>query len=208
MPYDVTARRAFLAQVVCDARDEVEAAARIGRMALAAKTAVPEAERPSIIAARLPVTEWLAGSPRINAVDAMSGAAVTFDRFSDVALVYAVAASCAVPGVWPAVQIGARWYVDGGAHSYTSADLAAGSARVVIVCPSVLAARPKLALDRELAALSVDSEVTVVGPDERTLAVTSPNPLDPAECATMASEGRRQAASTAGQLRRFWNLAG
>jgi len=208
MPYDVTARRAFLAQVVGDAHDEVEAATRIGRMALAADTAVSAAERRAIIAARLPVTEWPARSLRVNAVDAMSGMAVTFDRSSDVPLVDAVAASCAVPGVWPAVQIGARWYVDGGAHSYTSADLAAGNARVVIVCPSELAARPRLALDRELAMLRVDSEVTMVGPDAQTLAVKSPNHLDPAECATMASEGRRQAASIAEQLRRFWNPAG
>jgi NTE family protein len=207
MPYDVAARRVFLAQVVGDARDEVEAASRIGRMALATKTTVSAAERRAIIKARLPVTGWPDRALRVNAVDAISGTTVTFDRSSDVPLVDAVAASCAVPGVWPAVQIGARWYVDGGARSYTNADLAAGSARVVIACPSELAARPRLALDRELAMLKVDSEVTFIGPDAHTLAVKSSNPLDPAQCETMAAEGRRQAASFAVELRRFWNPA-
>ncbi|MGO8728014.1 MAG: patatin-like phospholipase family protein [Streptosporangiaceae bacterium] len=37
-------------------------------------------------------------------------------------LVDAVAASCAVPGVWPPVTIGGRRYVDGGVRSSDNAD--------------------------------------------------------------------------------------
>src|SRR4051812_32776339 len=84
----------------------------VGRLALAAETA-PEAERRAVIEARLPVHDWPEQRLVIVAVDAETGEPRRFDRASGVSLVDAVAASCAVPGVWPAVTIGGRRYVDG-----------------------------------------------------------------------------------------------
>jgi predicted acylesterase/phospholipase RssA len=57
------------------------------------------------------------------------------DRASGVALVDAVAASCAVPGIWPPVTIAERRYMDGGVRSTTNADLARGSDRILILNP-------------------------------------------------------------------------
>jgi NTE family protein len=50
---------------------------------------------------------------------------VTFAKDSGVDLVDAVAASCAVPGVWPPVTIDGSRYIDGGVRSGTNADMAA-----------------------------------------------------------------------------------
>ena len=58
-----------------------------------------------------------------------------FDRTSGVSLVDAVAASCAVPGIWPPVTIQGARYVDGGVRSSDNADLASGFARVIVVSP-------------------------------------------------------------------------
>jgi NTE family protein len=81
-------------------RDPVRARARIGRMALAAKT-ISEDDRRRVIAGRLAVSDWPAQRLLITAVDAGSGEFKAFDAASGVALVDAVGASCAVPGVWP-----------------------------------------------------------------------------------------------------------
>ena len=56
------------------------------------------------------------------------------DRTGDVDL-QAVAASCAVPLVWPAVEIHGRHYVDGGMRSSTNADRATGCDVVVAIAP-------------------------------------------------------------------------
>ena len=65
----------------------------------------------------------------ITAVDAVTGEFTVFTADSGVDLVDAVAASCAVPGVWPPVTIGDRRFVDGGVRSPVNADLAEVLAR-------------------------------------------------------------------------------
>ena len=56
-------------------------------------------------------------------------------RDSGVDVVSAVAASCAVPTVWPPVAINGRHYIDGGMRSTANVDLAAGADRVVVLAP-------------------------------------------------------------------------
>lgn len=58
-----------------------------------------------MIAGRLPNHDWPQRRLLITAVNAETGAAVVFDRDSGVSLVDAVAASCAVPLVWPPMTI-------------------------------------------------------------------------------------------------------
>jgi predicted acylesterase/phospholipase RssA len=97
---------------------------------------VSQAERRAVIERRLPSRDW----PHqrrllITAVDAETGEAVVFTRDSGVSLVDAVAASCAVPVVWPPVTIDGHRYIDGGVRSVANADLAAGCERVVVIAP-------------------------------------------------------------------------
>ena len=63
-----------------------------------------------VIAHRLPSHDWPDRVLRISAIDTATGELVAFDRTSGVSLVDAVAASCAVPAVWPPVTIGDRRY--------------------------------------------------------------------------------------------------
>jgi NTE family protein len=105
--------------------------ARGGAHALAADT-VPEAARRAVIEHRLPSHEWPTTLLRLTAVDVHSGAFEVFDATSGVGLVDAVAASCAVPGIWPPVTIGDRRFMDGGVRSTVNADLASGYDEVVV----------------------------------------------------------------------------
>jgi NTE family protein len=84
--------------------DPAELRRRIGALALTADT-VPESDRLAVIRARLPMHDWPDGALAVLAVDAHTGEPCVFTRDSGVALVEALAASCAVPGIWPPVRI-------------------------------------------------------------------------------------------------------
>ena len=158
-----------------------DAQRRIGAYALAAET-VPEADRRAVISGRLPSPDWPARRMLLVAVDAETGAMRVFDRQSGVSLVDAVAASCAVPGVWPPVTIGGRRYVDGGVRSGENADLAAGCGRIVVISPlGYDSALPSpMPLRRVVGELRSDgSAVTVITPDVRVRRRDGPEPARP-----------------------------
>ncbi|KUN89801.1 patatin [Streptomyces bungoensis] len=166
----------------------------VGRVALAART-VPEAARRAVIESRLPSHGWPERALRIVAVDAESGEPRVFDRDSGVPLVDAVAASCAVPGVWPPVTIDGRGYVDGGVRSATNADYARGADRVLVIAP--MGATEPFPSDQPLERVVEElraqgAEVVVVTPDEASRAAMGDNPLDPATRRPAAEAGREQ----------------
>lgn len=177
--------------------------ARIGKLAVRART-VPEATRVKVIESRLPVHEWPDRPLLITAVDVESGEFRVFDKQSGVSLVLAVAASCAVPGVWPPVTIDGRRYMDGGVRSSANADLAAGYDRVVVIAPLPRAMGPMAGVDTQLEALRARSEVCLVTPDKAALAAFGRNPLDPAKRADAARAGLAQAKSVVDEVRSVW----
>ncbi|KDN16675.1 patatin [Amycolatopsis rifamycinica] len=182
---------------VTGATDPAAVRRAVGKLALAAETK-PEADRRAVIAARLPVHEWPAQRLVVVAVDAETGDPRRFDRESGVSLVDAVAASCAVPGVWPPVTIEGRRYVDGGVRSAENADYATGFQRVTVVAP--LGVDSPLPMEKPLPAVLDDlraagAEVTLITPDEASRAAIGENPLDPATRTPAAEAGRAQGAA-------------
>lgn len=165
---------------------------RTGMFALKAAT-VTEADRRAAIASRLPSDVWPSRHLKIVAVDAESGEPRIFDNSSGVNLVDAVAASCAVPGVWPPVTIEGRRYIDGGVRSVDNVDYAAGAKHLVVLLPlgeQALwpTAKPFAEVVKELGA----DTVTVISPDELSAAAIGANPLDPNTRAPSAKAGRAQ----------------
>jgi NTE family protein len=184
-------------------RDARRARARVGAMAVAARTP-SEASRRAVIESRLPDREWPAGRLLLTAVDASSGEFVVFDADSGVSLVDAVGASCAVPGVWPPVTIGDRRYVDGGVRSVVNADLAAGADAVVVVAPVSSSFRPMPRLAAQVAALRSAARVVVLAPDAAARAAIGRNVLDPVRRAAAARAGYAQAAAVADEVASVW----
>ena len=185
-------------------RDARQAGRNLGRVALTSRT-VPESVRREVIASRLPVKIWPQRALRITAVDADSGERAVFDRNSGVELVDAVAASCAVPGVWPPVTIDGRRYIDGGVRSPANADLAAGADRVVILAPIARGFGPITPVDRQAAELRTRARVVVVQPDAAAVRAIGHNVLDPARRPGAARAGRAQAESHAASVREVWS---
>ncbi|MGH3878873.1 MAG: patatin-like phospholipase family protein [Actinophytocola sp.] len=174
---------------------------RIGKLAERAST-VPEAERVAVIESRLPVHEWPERELRITAVDVETGEFRAFDRAAGVSLVLAVAASCAVPGVWPPVTIDGRRYMDGGVRSGANADLAAGYDRVVVLAPLPRGVGTGAAAQVE--ALRASARAELVTPDRDALKAFGRNVLDPAKRAAAARAGLAQSASVIERVRSVW----
>ncbi|GII55328.1 patatin [Planotetraspora thailandica] len=182
--------------------DPQEARRRVGQMALAAPTG-PATARIERIGDRLPVKEWPGRELLITTVNASTGEFVVWDRDSGVPLVLAVASSCAVPMVYPPVEIAGEHYVDGGVRSPTNADLASG-AGVVVVLEPLGAMSPRAKLEAELLAVGA-ARTLVVQPDEATLAVFGGNVLDPALWGPAFKAGRAQADVLAESVGAVWN---
>jgi NTE family protein len=183
-----------IAAYLAGAATPADALRRIGTYALEAQT-VPEAARRAAIASRLPSQDWPAREIRLVAVDAETGEMRVFDARSGVQLVDAVAASCAVPGIWPPVTIDGRRYVDGGIRSSDNADLAAGSERITIISPiGYNSALPSALPLRDVVATlrGAGSAVTVLTPDAASVVAMGANPLDPATRTPAARAGRAQ----------------
>lgn len=193
------------AWAVLRSRDAEQAGRNIGRFALAATT-VPASTRREVIAARLPVHAWPHRRLLITAVDADSGERVVFDRASGVDLVDAVAASCAVPGVWPPVPINGRRYIDGGVRSPVNADLAAGADRVVILDPLKFRGfGPIAGVATQAAELRRHAQVVVVQPDRAAAKAIGRDVLDPARRPPAARAGRVQAESVVAEIAAIWS---
>jgi NTE family protein len=184
--------------------DRQRARARLGHAALRAKT-VPEAERRAVIERRLPTHDWPQQRLLITAVDAETGAEVVFNNESGVSLVDAVAASCAVPLVWPPITIDGHRYVDGGVRSVANADLAKGCERVVVIAPITSGLRRADGPTAQVRALGTGVRSVVVSPDSASRAAIGRNVLDPAYRASSAQAGRAQAAGEVERVRAIWS---
>jgi NTE family protein len=182
---------------------EQQGRARLGHAALRAST-VPESERFAVIRQRLPSDSWPERRLLVTAVDAENGETRVFDRDSGVPLLKAVAASCAVPLVWPPISIDGRRYIDGGVRSITNADLAAGSDRVVVVAPATFALRRSTRIENQLASLGTGIRSLVISPDSEARQAIGRNVLDPAHRVASARAGHAQSAAVAESVAAVW----
>ncbi len=201
---DMSELMAMMSGAMSAATSPEEVRRMIGKVAVDAKT-VPPVVRRAAIDARLPVKDWTSQPLLIPAVEIETGDLRVFDRASGVGLVDAVAASCAVPAVWPPVDIDGRLYMDGGTRSVSNADLAAGAEFVLILVPGPAASPmgPAIA-DAELAALA-PARIHSVFADEASIQAIGINPLDPGTRPAAARAGRDQGRRIAPQISEFWS---
>ncbi|OZD07278.1 patatin [Rhodococcus sp. 06-235-1A] len=176
---------------------------RIGSEALAAST-ITERERRAIIERRLPSHSWPNRDLRIVTVDALTGRHRVLDRGSGVQLVDAVAASCAIPGMWPPVTIGDHRYVDGGIRASENADLAVGFEKVLVFRVGALdLEHDPFDIERERL-VKGGSKVEVIAPDADSSAAIGPDATDVAVRSAAAVAGRAQGNAIAERIAEFW----
>jgi NTE family protein len=200
---DLASFGAMVAGALSEGTSPEDVRRRMGAIALAADTPTTKARR-AVIEARLAVQSWGDRSLRLTTVDAETGELRVFDRDSGVGLVEAVMASCAVPGIWPVVEIEGHRYMDGGMRSGSNADLAAGANPVLIITPSTEQTPMGPAVPpTELDALA-PARVRVIYADAASVASFGANPLDPAARKPAALAGRDIGRRVASEIAAFW----
>jgi NTE family protein len=176
--------------------------ARIGAMSMRAHAPGGE-KRIEVIRSRIGVASWGDRDFKVTAVEAETGKFVVFDKDGGVDIVHAVAASCAVPLVWPAVTIDGKHYVDGGMRSTANVDLAKGYDTVIVIAPLPQAFSKATSIKAQLERTGA-TRTAVVTPDKEALVGIGKNVLDPAKRADAARAGLKQAASVLDKVRAAW----
>jgi NTE family protein len=158
--------------------------------------------RVEVIRSRIQVEDWPARDLRVTAVDAETGAFRVWTRDTEADLVHAVASSCAVPGVWPPVQIGGSRFIDGGVRTPANADIAHEADAVVVLAPIPRGLSRAGSVESQLRRLP--HRTAVVSPDKESVRAFGRNVLDPAKRADAARAGLRQSADVVAQVRAVW----
>jgi NTE family protein len=175
--------------------------AQIGALARQATT-VPEREYVALFNRLLPPAPW----PRtltVTAVDVDDGGFVTWTATSGVPLVSAVAASCALPGLFPPVTVGSQRCMDGGVRSGVSADLALGHDPVVVIVP-IGGDMVRAYMERETADLRASGAgVIEIVADEASGFAMGADLMDASRLVAALEAGLRQGARAAENRQRF-----
>lgn len=181
---------------------------RLARLGTAAKQMHPELStaRQEVIRGRLGDMDWPTDRDlQITAVDIETGELMVWTKDSGCDVVEAVASSCAVPVVWPPVEINGRFYMDGGVRSTTNAYLAEGCDTVVVIAP--------IPASTKFSASKIPSEVlmsgarrwAMVSPDAQSRAAIGKNVLDPGKRVASALAGYAQGLRQAEEMAAGWN---
>jgi len=183
--------------------DPRKVGAEFGLIAQNNPSPVSPEQRRAVVESRLVTSKWPANL-QVTAIDADTGQLHTFDHQSGVSLLDAVSASGAVPGVWPLVSIGDRFWTDGGMVSTTNSRLAEGYERIVILSPMPNGYGSIPGAAEDAASLRTSADVYLITPDERSVAAIGPNPYDPARRSATAIAGREQGRSIAEAVLTMW----
>lgn len=166
---------------------------------------VPVELRRSVVESRLVATEWPM-TLQVTAIDADLGKLQIFNYESGVPLIDAVAASGAVPGIWPPVRINDRVWIDGGMVSTTNARLAEGYDQVVILAPMPNGHGAIPGVEEDVEQLSAHAHVHLIIPNEKSRIAIGSNPYDPPHCRAAAIAGKNQGEKSAAEIRAMWSL--
>lgn len=202
----VTARRtACFLRAALGSRDPQRSVERLARAALRARTG-PESDVFDTVGTLLgDVRDWPERELRIAAVDTQSGRTEVFDSRSGVTLLEAVAASCAVPVVWPPVTVAGRRWMDGGSRSTANLQLARGYRRVLAIAPVPRAVGPHPSASRQAAELSADgARVILLSPDRAARRMMGRNMADDTRRPAAARAGHAQARALAPSVADVW----
>jgi NTE family protein len=217
LPFDFMAALAAAMARAAQSPEPEPIRAEIGKMALNARTIGEEASVSRSMFAPFVGRAW-PKQFRATAVNARTGQFQVWDASSGAPLERAIAASTAVPGIWPPITINGERYIDGGMRSMLNADLAVGSGTVMAVSCFALTARDKAtapffaamtaAMLAELDAVrGSGAALAVIEPNAEFLALTRHGAamMDGNLAPEAYRLGRITAVDEAESVRRVWN---
>jgi NTE family protein len=182
------------------------AIAWLGARAARAWTPTAEQHWVHLVAPGLASLPWPA-SLVIVATDAASGRPAFFSAGQQADLAAAVAASCAVPGVFPAVRIDGRLHFDGGLRSPANLDVAEGVDAVIALAPLSGAMRAHRRPGHQAAQLAkAGTRVVLIEPDLAGRMALGPDLLAPDRLPRAFAAGEAAAAVHAAAALAAWRV--
>jgi len=160
-------------------------------------------ERLQVVQSRL-VVQSFPSKLKVTAVDALTGETHLFDSQSGISLEKAVAASGAVPGVWPSISINETEWIDGGMISSTNALLVRGHKKIVILSPLPKRNGGISGTFEDAEKLKESAEVVLFTPDEISKKAIGENIYDATKAKAAASAGFEQGRSAAEAVLKIW----
>lgn len=143
----------------------------------------------------------------VVAMDALTGRPAYFTASTGVPLERAIAATCALPGVFPPVAVEGRPHFDGGLRSLLNLDLALGADVVVAIAPFRGSARAHRR-PREQAKLLTGSRLLLLEPDRQSRRAIGLDPVAASRGARALEAGREFGRRQAGRVGAVWEGAG
>jgi NTE family protein len=181
------------------------ALAWLGARAMSTWTPAAEADWVERVGEGLSGLSWPA-SLVIVATDATSGRPAFFSAGQPADLAAAVAASCALPGVFPGVRIDGRLHFDGGLRSPANLDVAADADVVIAIAPLSAAVRANRRPVHQAAHLARSGvRVVLIEPDLAGKAALGPDLLAPARAERAFAAGMGAAARHASEALAAWS---
>ncbi len=182
-----------------------------GRLAARAKT-MPQRVWVGLIGGYLRMRRWPGAALSVAVVDVDNGRERLLRGGDRVTIARAVAASTAVPGVFPPVDIDGRRYMDGGSRSTTNADLAIDHDVILLLvdyqATEGVGPTSRAAIDAELEILAAAGRTVVeIGLDEASRAAIGEAVFDPARLRVSAQAGWNQGAEELERVRAAWSGA-
>jgi NTE family protein len=178
--------------------DPAAARAEIGSYAIAQPTESEEAHV-ARFGALVGTRDWPTRSFGCAVVDAGDGSARVLTRDCGASLDRAVAASCSLPGLSPAVTVDDRRYIDGGFASAANVDLAPPCDRMLVAVFSPAGPRQEriaARLEPQLARLrAAGTDVFVIWPDAASQTAIGEQTMDVRRRPDVARAGSAQAAA-------------
>lgn len=163
----------------------------LGEMIDQVQPVISMKERKKAIAKRLNDSKWTSQLV-ITAINARTGQLETINQQIGMDLIDSVAASEAVPGLWPHVTMNGKDYIDGGMVSSTNACLAKDFKQILIIAPLTqkIGKLPNV-FDDEIT-LSNTSDVYTITPDEFSKSIIGDNIYDASVIIEVGNAGYEQ----------------
>ena len=163
----------------------------LGEMIDQVQPVISMKERKKAIAKRLNDSKWTSQLV-ITAINARTGQLETINQQIGMDLIDSVAASEAVPGLWPHVTMNGKDYIDGGMVSSTNACLAKDFMQILIIAPLTqkIGKLPNV-FDDEIT-LSNTSDVYTITPDEFSKSIIGDNIYDASVIIEVGNAGYEQ----------------
>jgi len=146
--------------------------------------------------------EWT-DSLRVATTEIGSSKRVVFDKTSNVALLSALAASSALPGVWPAVNINNHQYFDGGSYSMDNPDLIEDADNVIVISNNLPILAPYKTSDLVTKMNNKGIKTTLLVPGDAVVAILNKygnNTMESALRSEVANAARKQGQADAQKL--------